>query len=72
MVVWDREQQRVWLAGIRVHHGAVGVILGIVGLLLALHDRGDNKQWFRIERYVQDQRSTQEPKDRTSPGGTCP
>lgn len=51
MIRWDRQQQQVWFCRQRIHHGAVGVILGVVGLLLAWHDRHDGKVWFRADRY---------------------
>lgn len=50
---------RCWVFGQRVHHGATGCMLvaaglaahraglGVVGLLLCLHDRADVREWFR-------------------------
>lgn len=46
MIVWDRQAQRVWVLGARVHHGLVGVGLTVVGLGLMLHDRFDFP-WLR-------------------------
>ncbi len=46
----DRVRRRVWLAGQRVHHGALGVVMVLSGLALAVHDRSDARQWFRRDR----------------------
>lgn len=46
MIRIDRQSMRVWLLGRRVHHGAVGVILILIGTLLAAHDRRDLREWF--------------------------
>ena len=37
----DHKQRRVWVCGLRVHHGLVGVGAVIVGAALMLHDRKD-------------------------------
>jgi len=37
----DHQQRRVWVCGLRVHHGLVGVGAVIVGAALMLHDRKD-------------------------------
>lgn len=39
---------RVWIAGQRVHHGAAGIILAVVGAALAAHDRHDWRHWFLV------------------------
>ncbi len=31
----------------RVHHGAVGIVLTIVGIVLTVDDRHDWRDWFR-------------------------
>lgn len=48
----DRVRRRVWLAGQRLHHGAVGVGMIALGTLLAVHDRRDVKDWFRRDRWT--------------------
>ena len=37
---------RVYVLGQRVHHGAVGVALAGLGVLLSAHDRSDLREWF--------------------------
>lgn len=37
---------RVWVGRQRVHHGAAGVVLALVGCVLAVHDRHDWRLWF--------------------------
>lgn len=37
----DREQRRVWVCGLRLHHGLVGAGAFLVGAALMLHDRKD-------------------------------
>lgn len=49
MVKYDRELQRVWVFNQRMHHGATGIALVAVGVLLALHDRRDIRVWFKRE-----------------------
>ena len=41
MIKYDRELQRVWIAGKRIHHGLVGAGLIIGGAILSWHDRAD-------------------------------
>ena len=45
-VRYDRERRRVWLAGRRVHHGATGIILALVGGALIVHDWKDRSAWL--------------------------
>lgn len=33
--------RRLYCLGLRVHHGPVGVLLAVLGLVLAVHDRRD-------------------------------
>jgi hypothetical protein len=52
---------RIWVGGRRLHHGAIGCVLAVLGvalrkrpillgaLLLALHDRADWRVWFKRE-----------------------
>ena len=42
--------RRVYLQGWRLHHGAFGILLAVLGTLLAYHDRRDAGLWFRRER----------------------
>jgi len=37
----DTEQRRVWVCGLRVHHGLVGLGAAVVGAALMIHDRKD-------------------------------
>jgi len=37
---------RVWVAGQRLHHGATGCALALLGAVLAAHDRADWRIWF--------------------------
>jgi hypothetical protein len=37
----DTKQRRVWICGLRVHHGLVGLGAACVGAVLMLHDRKD-------------------------------
>lgn len=46
----DTTTWRVWVLRRRLHHGPVGVALGIAGLLLAAHDRRDWRVWFTRDR----------------------
>lgn len=38
---------RVYVLGQRVHHGAIGVLLVLTGLAMALDDKHDYRDWFR-------------------------
>lgn len=46
MVKWDRDQQRVWVAGWRLHHGLTGAVLAVAGGLLMAHDWKDRTEWI--------------------------
>ena len=37
----DTDKRRVWICGLRVHHGLVGLGAAIVGAALMVHDRKD-------------------------------
>lgn len=37
----DTDKRRVWVCGLRVHHGLVGLGAAIVGAALMIHDRKD-------------------------------
>jgi hypothetical protein len=50
LVTWDRTTQRVWICGQRCHHGPVGLMVVIVGVLVAWHDWKDRSVWFARER----------------------
>jgi hypothetical protein len=43
----DLARRRVWIAGQRVHHGATGALLAVLGTVLMAHDRRDYSVWFR-------------------------
>jgi hypothetical protein len=43
----DLPRRRVWIAGQRVHHGATGALLALLGTALMAHDRKDLPFWFR-------------------------
>jgi hypothetical protein len=38
---------RVRITKQRVHHGTVGILIGVTGIMLAWHDRHDWRDWFR-------------------------
>lgn len=40
--------RRLYCLGLRVHHGPVGVLLAVLGLVLAVHDRRDVWVWLRL------------------------
>jgi hypothetical protein len=46
MIKWDRQQQRVWVAGWRLHHGLTGIALAVTGGLLMAHDWKDRADWI--------------------------
>lgn len=46
----DRRLRRVYVAGLRLHHGTVGASLVLVGSVLMAHDRRDLRDWFRPSR----------------------
>lgn len=41
MLKYDRNLQRVWIAGKRIHHGFIGASITLVGAILMYHDRHD-------------------------------
>ena len=41
MLLFDRNLRRLYVCKRRVHHGAVGVVAVVLGLMLAAHDRAD-------------------------------
>jgi hypothetical protein len=47
MIGLDLARRRVWIAGQRVHHGATGAFLAVLGTVLMAHDRRDYSVWFR-------------------------
>lgn len=52
---WERDcarPGRVWILGQRVHHGAVGVTMVTLGIVIAFHDRHDVHEWFQRARHL--------------------
>ena len=47
MIRWDRDKQRVWVMGFRLHHGLTGAVLAIAGGALMAHDWKDRYDWIR-------------------------
>lgn len=45
LVRYDRVLRRVHVLELRLHHGAVGIVLTTVGAIMALHDRADWREW---------------------------
>jgi hypothetical protein len=43
---YDKNLQRVWVLGKRIHHGAVGAIMTVTGIALMKHDIKDFP-WLR-------------------------
>ena len=43
---YDRTLRRLWIRGQRCHHGATGVVLAGLGLVLMVHDWRDRTRWF--------------------------
>lgn len=41
--------RRVWVFGQRLHHGTVGLVLTLLGVALAAHDRRDWRCWLARE-----------------------
>jgi hypothetical protein len=41
MIRYDRERQRVWVCGARLHHGLVGAVMVGFGVALMIHDKLD-------------------------------
>lgn len=50
MIKWDKQQQRVWVAGWRLHHGFTGIVLAALGGLLMAHDWKDRNDWVHVHR----------------------
>ncbi|MBJ7347722.1 MAG: hypothetical protein JHC87_04015 [Thermoleophilaceae bacterium] len=46
IVHYDRENQRVWVAGWRLHHGFTGMVLAALGGALMAHDWKDLPHWI--------------------------
>lgn len=44
----DRKLRRTWVLGRRVHHGALGLGMAVLGLGLMAHDRRDRRDWLRF------------------------
>ena len=44
---YDPIRRRVWVCGQRVHHGATGILLAVLGAALVAHDWKDRPAWFR-------------------------
>jgi hypothetical protein len=47
VVGFDPLRRRVWIGGQRVHHGATGALLAVLGTALMAHDWKDRPVWFR-------------------------
>jgi hypothetical protein len=47
LIDYDAERKRLWIRGQRCHHGATGALLGVVALVLMVHDWHDRTLWFR-------------------------
>lgn len=47
MIRIDYDNRRVFVLGRRLHHGLAGMAFVGVGLVLALHDWKDRKDWLR-------------------------
>jgi hypothetical protein len=43
---YDQRRRRLWLLGARIHHGAAGAVLMMLGGVLMWHDRRD-APWVR-------------------------
>ena len=43
---YDSTRKRLWIRGQRCHHGATGVVLAGLGLVLIVHDWRDRTKWF--------------------------
>ena len=43
---YDSQRKRLWIRGQRCHHGATGVVLAGLGVVLMLHDWRDRTKWF--------------------------
>jgi hypothetical protein len=40
-MTYDRALRRLYVFGARIHHGAIGLVLSVIGLALVIHDRAD-------------------------------
>ena len=40
-MTYDRALKRLYVFGARIHHGAVGLVLSVIGVALVIHDRAD-------------------------------
>jgi hypothetical protein len=50
---YDARRRRLWIAGLRVHHGLTGVLLFAAGTALIVHDWKDRSLWFRLGPDIQ-------------------
>lgn len=48
MIKWDRNQQRVWVAGWRLHHGFTGLVLLAISIVLMADDWHDRREWIHL------------------------
>lgn len=48
MINYDRKQQRVWIAGWRLHHGLTGIVLAGIGIFLMADDWHDRHDWLHL------------------------
>jgi hypothetical protein len=46
-MTYDRALKRLYVFGVRIHHGAVGLALSAIGVALVIHDRADWPFRFR-------------------------
>jgi len=44
---YNHLEKKVWILKQRLHHGAVGIAVASIGVLLVLHDRKDWREWFK-------------------------
>lgn len=47
---YDRSDRRIWVVGMRLHHGLMGAMLTTAGAMLMAHDWHDRAEWFRARR----------------------
>lgn len=45
-VVDHADGKRLYICGLRCHHGPPGIVLAIIGLALCVSDWHDRKDWF--------------------------
>lgn len=48
---YDKNRQRLWVAGQRLHHGVTGIALTMLGTALIAHDWKDRSVWFQREPF---------------------